>query len=98
MAAKKSAAASGKPSKPSKTKSKKTDRDAQTLGKIEKLARNVLGEVTKGSNPALEIRTRTLSNVSVPSWPCTTTLIRPSSITTTKSLSSPSWNSAAPRG
>src|ERR1700752_4590826 len=43
---------------------KKTDRDAATLGKIEKLGRNVLAEVNKGSNPALEIRTRTLTNVS----------------------------------
>src|SRR5579859_5517524 len=58
MAAKKTAAGASPKAK------KKTDRDAQTLGKIEKLARNVLGEVTKGSNPALEIRTRTLSNVS----------------------------------
>src|SRR5580700_2177483 len=42
---------------------KKTDRDALTQSKIEKLARQVLGEATKGNNPALEIRTRTLSNV-----------------------------------
>src|SRR6516165_7343622 len=54
MAAKKAAAKS----------SKNTDRDDVTLGKIEKLARNVLGEVNRGSNPAMEIRTRTLSNVS----------------------------------
>ena len=40
----------------------------------------------------------TLSNVSVPSRPCTTTLMRPSRSTTTKLLSSPSWNNAAPRG
>jgi DNA topoisomerase-6 subunit A len=60
MAAKKTAA-----SKSDKTsKAKKTDRDAATLGKIEKLAKNVLSVVTKGDNPALEIRTRTLSNVS----------------------------------
>ncbi|HSY21122.1 MAG TPA: DNA topoisomerase IV subunit A [Polyangiaceae bacterium] len=44
--------------------SKKTPRDEQTQAKIEKLARTMLGEVTKGNNPALEIRTRTLSNVS----------------------------------
>lgn len=43
---------------------KKTDRDAQTLGKIERLARDVLGQATKGANPAVEIRTRTLTNVS----------------------------------
>src|SRR5580693_6593943 len=60
MAAKKTAA-----SKSDKTsKAKKTDRDAATLGKIEKLAKNVLSVVTKGDNPALEIRTRTLTNVS----------------------------------
>src|SRR5215472_15166013 len=46
-----------------KTKTKKTDRDAETLSKIERLARQVLGQATKGDNPALEIRTRTLSNV-----------------------------------
>jgi DNA topoisomerase-6 subunit A len=43
---------------------KKTERDAVTLTKIEKLARQVLGQATKGVNPAVEIRTRTLSNVS----------------------------------
>lgn len=42
---------------------KKTERDARTLAKIEKLARSVLGQVDKGSNPAVEIRARTLSNV-----------------------------------
>src|SRR5580693_3676326 len=45
-------------------KKTKTDVDANTLSKIEKLARNTLGEATKGKNPALDIRTRTLSNVS----------------------------------
>ena len=44
--------------------SKRTQRDAATLSKIEKLARQTLSEVNKGSNPALEIRTRTLTNVS----------------------------------
>ena len=43
---------------------KKSDRDAVTLGKIEKLAKAVLGQVTKGNNPAVDIRTRSLSNVS----------------------------------
>jgi DNA topoisomerase VI subunit A len=43
---------------------KKTDRDDATLSKIEKLAKNVMAVVNKGDNPALEIRTRTLSNVS----------------------------------
>ena len=55
MAAKKSA--------PKTTAPKKTERDAATLGKIEKLARQVLGQANKGNNPAVEIRTRTLSNV-----------------------------------
>ncbi len=48
----------------SKTKAKRTERDAVTLTKIESLARGVLGDVSKGKNPAMEIRTRTLSNVS----------------------------------
>src|SRR5579883_104577 len=47
-----------------KTNQKKTDRDAVTLSKIEKLARGVLGQVSKGDNPAVAIRSRTLSNVS----------------------------------
>jgi DNA topoisomerase-6 subunit A len=42
---------------------KKTARDGETLSKIEKLARQVLQHATKGNNPAVEIRTRTLSNV-----------------------------------
>src|ERR1700677_1674792 len=46
------------------TQTKKTERDAATLSKIEKLAKSVLGEATKGKNPALDIRTRTLSNAS----------------------------------
>jgi DNA topoisomerase-6 subunit A len=56
MAAKKNA--------PKPATGKKTARDEQTQAKIEKLARQMLGAVTKGNNPALEIRTRTLSNVS----------------------------------
>ena len=47
-----------------KAKAKATARDTQTLSKIEKLARQVLTQATKGDNPAVEIRTRTLSNVS----------------------------------
>src|SRR5580658_3852284 len=43
---------------------KRTARDEQTQSKTEKLAREMLGQVTKGHNPAVEIRTRTLSNVS----------------------------------
>jgi DNA topoisomerase-6 subunit A len=46
------------------TATKKTERDAATLSKIEKLAKAVLTEATKGRNPAVEIRTRALSNVS----------------------------------
>src|SRR5258708_1562679 len=61
MAAKETDGARKSPSKSSK---KKTDRDAHTQNKIEKLARTVLSDVTKGSKPAVEIRTRTLSNVS----------------------------------
>jgi DNA topoisomerase-6 subunit A len=57
MAAKKTSAAK-------KPAVKKTDRDAATLGKIEKLASAVLGQANRGNNPAVEIRTRTLSNVS----------------------------------
>src|SRR5580698_541069 len=45
-------------------KKTKTDVDAHTLSKIEKLARRTLGEATKGNNPSVDIRTRTLSNVS----------------------------------
>jgi DNA topoisomerase-6 subunit A len=62
MAAKKTAAKKA-PSKSSDA-AKKTARDAVTLSKIEKLAKNVLSEATKGHNPAVEIRTRALSNVS----------------------------------
>ncbi len=56
MAAKKSAAKT-------ESKARKSDRDDVTLGKIEKRARAVLSDVNRGENPALEIRTRTLSNV-----------------------------------
>jgi DNA topoisomerase-6 subunit A len=59
MAAKKTAAPGAKTAK-----KKRSDRDAATMSKIEKLARDVLGQATKGNNPAVEIRTRTLSNVS----------------------------------
>ena len=41
-----------------------SERDKKTLVKIERLAHEALKTVTKGSNPALEIRTRALSNVS----------------------------------
>ena len=46
-----------------KKKAKKTDRDAVTLSKIETLARQALSQAAKGGNPAMDIRTRTLSNV-----------------------------------
>ena len=45
-------------------KAKKSDRDAVTLAKIERLAREVLAQATRGANPAVEIRQRSLSNVS----------------------------------
>jgi len=38
--------------------------DAKTLAKIQRLAGELYKEVNRGSNPALEIRTRALSNVS----------------------------------
>jgi DNA topoisomerase-6 subunit A len=59
MAAKKTAAKKT----PEKSAHKKTQRDEETLTKIEKLARQALAQATKGGNPALDIRTRTLSNV-----------------------------------
>jgi DNA topoisomerase-6 subunit A len=40
------------------------ERDGKTLSKIEKLARQTFAQVTKGENPAVDIRTRTLTNVS----------------------------------
>src|SRR5271170_729851 len=67
MAARKTSAkktASKKSDADSAATQKKTARDAVTLSKIEKLAKSVLTEATKGHNPAVEIRTRALSNVS----------------------------------
>src|SRR2546425_10129088 len=55
MAAKKSAAAKSRID---------NEKDKKTLSKIERLAESTLRTVTKKSNPALEIRTRSLSNVS----------------------------------
>jgi DNA topoisomerase-6 subunit A len=70
MAAKKSAAAKktapaakSAPTRPA-LKHVTAEKDVKTLGKIEKLASAALRTVTKGDNPALEIRTRSLSNVS----------------------------------
>jgi DNA topoisomerase-6 subunit A len=40
------------------------ERDAKTLAKIQKLTAATLGAVKQGKNPAVEIRTRALSNVS----------------------------------
>jgi DNA topoisomerase-6 subunit A len=46
-------------------KAKKTsDKDKKTLAKIDKLAQGALRAVAKGGNPSLEIKSRTLSNVS----------------------------------
>ena len=55
MAAKKTSA---------KPKSATHDKDQKTLAKIQRLATDTLKTVSKGSNPALEIRMRALSNVS----------------------------------
>lgn len=62
MATKKAAAASA--SKAASKKAVNTEKDKKTLSKIERLAFNSLKTVEKGNNPALEIRTRSLSNVS----------------------------------
>ena len=40
------------------------DRDKKTLVKIQRLAQDMLKAVSKKQNPAIEIRTRALSNVS----------------------------------
>ncbi len=45
-------------------KAASTEKDKRTLFKIERLAQEALRTVSKGQNPALEIRTRSLSNVS----------------------------------
>ena len=55
MAAKKTSA---------KPKSATHDTDKKTLAKIQRLAQETLKTVSKGANPALEIRMRALSNVS----------------------------------
>ena len=56
MAAKKKAEAKEPPAK-------RTVKDEKTLTKIERLAQATLKTVSKGANPALEIRTRSLSNI-----------------------------------
>jgi DNA topoisomerase VI subunit A len=61
---KKTEPAANAPTAAKKTLKKQNDVDANTLSKIEKLARQTLAEATKGKNPAVDIRTRTLSNVS----------------------------------
>ncbi len=62
MAAKKTTTTTAPKATPAPNK-KATERDAKTLGKIERLAQAALKTVQKGSNPALEIRMRALSNV-----------------------------------
>ena len=52
------------PKRPSGSGTKRTERDTATLGKIEKLARGALAQATRGDNPGVDIRTRTLANVS----------------------------------
>jgi DNA topoisomerase-6 subunit A len=47
-----------------KKKISATEKDKKTLSKIEKLAKEALQAVKKGQNPTLEIRARSLSNVS----------------------------------
>src|SRR4051812_12779893 len=64
MAAKKTTAAASAAAAAAKSKAMSTEKDKKTLTKIEKLAAEALKTVTKGQNPALEIRTRSLSNVS----------------------------------
>src|SRR5450631_2039280 len=51
-------------SKKPKPASAATKKDEQTVSKIEKLAQAGLRAVKAGQNPAVEIRTRALSNVS----------------------------------
>jgi DNA topoisomerase-6 subunit A len=63
MAAKKAAAGTAAKSAAAK-KSIDNEKDRKTLTKIERLADTALKTVAKGQNPALEIRTRSLSNVS----------------------------------
>ena len=61
---KKNEADGNTPTAAKKALKKQNEVDANTLSKIEKLARQTLAEATKGKNPAVDIRTRTLSNVS----------------------------------
>src|SRR5437016_11941885 len=48
----------------SKAKAKPNDADKKTLTKIERLAQSLYREVQRGANPSVDIRTRSLSNVS----------------------------------
>ena len=57
------AAAKARTDKDAKAAKARTDKDAKTLAKIQKLAQSVVSTVIRGSNPALSIRTRALSNV-----------------------------------
>jgi DNA topoisomerase VI subunit A len=47
-----------------KKQAKLSERDTKTLAKINGIARQALTQASRGNNPALEIRTRTLSNIS----------------------------------
>jgi DNA topoisomerase-6 subunit A len=62
MAAKKSSAKTS--AKTTATRDDKSDKDARTLTKLERLATATLKTVGRGENPAIELRQRTLSNVS----------------------------------
>src|SRR5687767_5388519 len=66
MAAKKTAAKTTVAGKTAakKASAKHSEKDQKTLSKIQRLAETALKTVQKGKNPALEIRTRSLSNVS----------------------------------
>jgi DNA topoisomerase-6 subunit A len=64
MASKKTSADKGAPKIDAAAKKLGLEKDAKTVGKIEKLAEAALKAVTKGANPALDIRVRALSNVS----------------------------------
>ncbi len=63
MASKKTAAAMAAAKTPQRKSGGATEKDKKTLSKIERLAFSALKTVEKGNNPALEIRTRSLSNV-----------------------------------
>ena len=64
MASKKTSADKGAPKVDAAARKLGLEKDKKTVSKIEKLAEGALKAVTKGANPALDIRVRALSNVS----------------------------------